>query len=237
MTAIRPPTTLDVTSTGVLPEGRRLGLDGRRVPILRGRIHQAAVIPVMLAAATLTITAPRAAGKAAFAVFGVSVAAMLAASAFYHCHAHSASTKLQARRLDHAMIFVAIAGTQTAYWLLAAPATVAAPMIALGWIAAGFGIRHKYRHLSLSTSTGSWLYAALGWMSVAMVPFLVDAGADVLLLVAAGGLVYSVGAAFLVARSVDPWPRVFGYHEVWHLLVVVGVATHGAGIVVLTHGR
>ena len=87
-----------------------------------------------------------------------------------------------------------------------------------------------------TSSSGSWMYGLLGWTSVVLVPFLVEAGAGVVLLVVAGGLVYSVGGSLLIGRSPNPWPRVFGYHEIWHVLVVVGVTIHGAGIMLLTHG-
>jgi hemolysin III len=235
MTAIQPEAPTETPFSSPVSHGRRIGLDGLRVPMLRGRLHQAAVLPVLVASIVLTLTARTGSGRAAFVVFGISVGAMLTASAFYHCHADTSTTKLRARRLDHAMIFVAIAGTQTAYWLLAAPTVVAAPMTALSWVAAGFGVRHKLRHLELASSSGSWMYGVLGWTSVVLVPFLVEAGAGVLSLVVAGGLVYSVGGSLLIGRSPDPWPRVFGYHEIWHVLVVVGVATHGAGIMLLTH--
>jgi hemolysin III len=224
-------TTISIT----VPQGRRIGIDGHRVPLLRGRIHQVSVLPAVGAAVLLTATARTDVGRIAFSVFGASIVAMLSASAFYHCHADTPTTKLRARRLDHAMIFVAIAGTQTAYWLLSAPGLVAAPMVALSWTAAGLGVRHKLRHLELTSSTGSWLYGVMGWTSVLMVPFLAGSGAGVMWLVVAGGLVYSVGGCLLVGRSPDPWPGVFGYHEIWHVLVVVGAATHGAGIMVLTH--
>ena len=235
MTTFQPRTPMESRLSIPVPRGRRIGIDGHRVPLFRGRIHQASVLPALGAAVVLTITARTGVGRIAFGVFGASIVAMLSASAFYHCHADTPTTKLRARRLDHAMIFVAIAGTQTAYWLLSAPIAVAAPMVALSWAAAALGVRHKLRHLELTSSTGSWLYGVMGWTSVLMVPFLVGAGAAVMWLVVAGGLVYSVGGSLLIGRSPDPWPGVFGYHEIWHLLVVVGVATHGAGILLLTH--
>ncbi|MGI9645476.1 MAG: PAQR family membrane homeostasis protein TrhA [Ilumatobacteraceae bacterium] len=215
--------------------GRRIGLDGQRVPLLRGRIHQASVLPVLAGSVLLATTARTGTARAAISVFGLSVVAMLTASAYYHCHADTEATKLRARRLDHAMIFVAIAGTQSAYWMLTAPPVVAAPMLLLSWLAAGIGIRHKLVHLELTSSSGSWLYGVIGWTSVVLLPFLVEAGIGVVWLVVAGGLVYSVGGSMLIGRGPDPWPGVFGYHEIWHVLVVVGVASHGAGIVLLTH--
>jgi hemolysin III len=235
MTTIQPPTPSEIALSRPVIRGRRIGLDGARVPLLRGRLHQISVLPALVATALLTITAETGLGRVATSVFGVSIFAMLSASAFYHCHADTPATKLRARRLDHAMIFVAIAGTQTAYWLLSAPPGLALAMVAMSWIAAALGVRHKLHNLELASNTGSWLYGVMGWTSVLMLPFLIEARAGVLWLVVAGGFVYSVGGSLLIGRSPDPWPGVFGYHEIWHVLVVVGVASHGAGIVLLTH--
>ena len=134
------------------------------------------------------------------------------------------------------MIFVAIGATQTAFWLLTAPAGVAVIAIAVVWSVAVAGIHHKLNHLTLTQATGSWLYVTLGWTGAAMVTHLVGAGdAVALAAVIGGGLIYSAGGYVLSYRVVDPWPRVFGYHEVWHTMVVIGVLVHGAGIVHLAH--
>jgi hemolysin III len=210
----------------------RLGIDGRPVPFLRGRIHEVAAIPFAVAGVTMAAVADSSLQRVAIAVFTVSVVAMLTASAAYHCHAYTFESKLSARRLDHAMIFVAIGGTQTAYWLLAAPPRVAITAIAIVWLVAAGGIHHKLTRMTMAHTSGSWLYIALGWTGVAMVPYLVGAG-DLLafVVVPGGGLVYTGGGFVLSHRLVDPWPKVFGYHEVWHLMVIIGVAAHFAGIV------
>ncbi len=214
----------------------RLGIDGLPVPRFRGRLHQMSAVPLGATGAFLAAQAQTRLEMVAIAIFTASVVAMLTASAAYHCHAGSFERKLTARRLDHAMIFVAIGGTQTAFWLLAAPAGVAVVAITFLWCVAAVGIHHKLNHLTLTQTTGSWLYITLGWTGVAMVPYLVGAGdAVALAAVIGGGLIYSAGGFVLSNRIVDPWPRVFGYHEVWHAMVVVGTLGHGAGIVHLAH--
>lgn len=217
---------------GSRPRIRRLGLDGRPVPMLRGRLHQATAVPFAVAGAVFAARADTTRATVAIAIFTASVVAMLAASAAYHCHSGSFERKLVTRRLDHAMIFVAIGGSQTAYWLLTAPAGTAIAAIVIVWLVAAGGIHYKLNHLTLTTTTGSWLYAVLGWTGVAMIPYLVMSGDPwAFAAVIGGGLIYSGGGVILVRKALDPWPRVFGYHEVWHTFVLLGVAIHGAGIV------
>lgn len=213
----------------------RLGIDGLPVPRLRGRLHQIAIVPLALVGLALAFDASSTTARAALAIFTVSTVAMLVASAAYHCHAHTFERKLTSRRLDHAMIYVAIAGAQTAFWMLIAPTRVAVAAIVGVWIVAAAGIHHKLHRLTLRGSPGNWLYVALGWTGVGMVPFLLDAGDEVAFgAVVAGGLVYTCGGVILARRRLDIWPRVFGYHEVWHLMVVIGVIAHFAGLVRLS---
>ncbi len=215
---------------------RRLGLDGLPVPRFRGRLHEMAALPFGGAGAVLAVRAHTVLETVAITVFTVSTVAMLTASAVYHCHAGSFEFKLTTRRLDHAMIFVAIGGTQTGFWLLVAPVEVAVAALTAVWIVAAAGIHHKLNHLTLSDTSGSWLYVILGWTGVALVPFLIGAGNVVAIVaVVGGGLIYSAGSLVLSHRVLDPWPKVFGYHEVWHVMVVVGVVAHGAGIASLAH--
>ncbi len=218
----RPPASVAVN---------RLGVDGNPVPFLRGRIHEATAVPFAVAGLTAAALVDGTTARTAISIFTISVVSMLIASATYHCHTHSFESKLSARRLDHAMIFVTIAGTQTAYWLLVAPPLIGVTAILVVWVIAALGIHHKLNKLTLTETSGSWLYVALGWTGVALVPYLLDVGdAAAFIAVLGGGLVYSGGGAVLARRLVDPWPKIFGYHEVWHLMVVIGAATHFAGL-------
>ena len=210
----------------------RLGIDGLPVPRLRGRLHEIAIVPLAAAGIVMTSLAATPSARVALGIFTTSTVAMLVASAAYHCHAHSFERKLATRRLDHAMIYVAIAGAQTAYWMLTAPPVIATTAITAAWVVAGLGIHHKLNRLTLSGSPGNWLYIVLGWTGLAMVPCLIGAGdAIVFGAVVAGGVVYTCGGVILAQRRFDLWPNVFGYHEVWHLMVVGGVVAHFAGLV------
>ncbi len=221
----------DVGSGITMRDRRRYGIDGLPVPLLRGRFHQHAVIPAAAAGVLLMWLTDGLRGRVALGVFTVSIVAMLTASAVYHCHAHTPEARLHARRVDHGTIFVAIAGTQTAYWLLVGPAALSVPMIITVWVIAVVAFRHKLLNLSTEDSTGNWLYGALGWSGAALLPWLVTDGIIVLGLVMLGGAAYSVGGILLHHKRGNPWPGVIGHHEVWHALVLAGVFLHGAGIV------
>ncbi len=214
---------------------RRVGIDGNPVPLLRGRLHQLAAGPAAAAGTLLIVFTEGLRARLALGVFTLSVVAMLTASAFYHCHAHTPRARLWARRVDHGTIFVAIAGTQTAYWLLVGPDVVALPMVALVWIVTAAAVLYKFRRLATVDSTGNWLFGALGWSGAALLPWLAGSGLVVLGLVVLGGLAYSVGGVMLHNRWGNLWPGVVGHHEVWHALVLSGVMLHGTGIIRLSH--
>lgn len=215
----------------------RLGIDGLPVPRLRGRLHEITIAPLVVVGSVMAARAPTHPGRVALAIFTVSTVAMLIASAAYHCHAHSFERKLEARRLDHAMIHVAIAGAQTSFWMLTAPPLIATVAIVTAWSVATGGIVYKLSRLTLSGSPSNALYVLLGWTGIAMVPFLIDGGDAIALgAVVAGGLVYTCGGVILAQRRLDLWPGVFGYHEVWHLMVVIGVTAHFAGLLRLVDG-
>lgn len=239
MTAIAaPPTHRVITpaagAAGVTPR-RRHGIDGRPVPALRGRLHEAAIGPWLLIGARWIAATPSP-DRAAVAAFVVTTAAMFTASAAYHCWTEASPRQVVARRWDHAMIHVAIAGTHTAVWPFVAPPAVAACALGGVWLVAAVGIVHAHRHvgreLTAQVDTHFVISAAGG---ATVLPWLV-AGAPLAstILIVAGGIAYVIGALVLARRALDLAPGVFGYHESWHLFVVVGVALHAAGIAVLT---
>jgi hemolysin III len=131
------------------------------------------------------------------------------------------------RRLDHAAIFVLIAGSSTPLAVLALPPTVGDPLLVGVWVGALAGVVLKLWRLGAANRVGSWLYATLGWAQALAFPALVTAlGPGLAAVLLASGITYTAGAVVLVRRRPDPWPGVFGYHEVWHLAVVVASALH-----------
>lgn len=212
----------------------RVGIDGLPVPRLRGRLHQGAVIPTAISGIATMWLADGLTARAAIGVFTFSIVAMLTASAVYHCHRDDLDARLAARKVDHGMILVAIAGTQTAFWSLVAPAAIARWVIPAVWIVTALGWWHKTRHLSTTDSTGNWLFGLLGWSGAALIPYLYGAGFTELALVVTGGGAYSIGGMMLFKRIGNLWPGWIGYHEVWHALTILGFCCHGAAIVLLT---
>jgi hemolysin III len=195
-------------------------------PRLRGVLHQYAFFVSLASGTLLVLLAPTTRASVAAAIYAASVSALFGVSAIYHRVTWTGPARRRMRRLDHAMIFLLIAGTYTPVGLLVLQGTLATVVLAVVWGGAMAGIV-----LELARTGPRWLgvavYLALGWVAVVTMPQLfVRLGIAGGLLIVAGGLVYSAGAAVYALRRPDPVPAVFGYHEVFHLLVVVGVAAH-----------
>lgn len=202
----------------------------REKPLLRGVSHEVASAFAVAGGVALFHQAAGPRAAVAAAVYGLALTAQFVVSALYHRPRWGARARLLMRRLDHAAIFLLIAGTYTPFGLLL-PAGGGHALLAGVWAGAAAGIA-----LSLAWPTApKWLVAALcvalGWAVVPVVPALRAAiGAGGLALLFAGGVAYTVGAIVYATRRPDPAPRVFGYHEVFHALVIVGAVCHYAAI-------
>jgi hemolysin III len=196
-------------------------------PRLRGVSHQYAFF-VSLASGTVLVllaTTPRA--SIAAALYAASVSALFGVSALYHRLTWTTAARRRMRRLDHAMIFLLIAGTYTPVGLLVLQGTLATVVLAVVWGGAAAGILLELAWTKAPRWLGGTVYLTLGWVAVVAMPQLFTRlGVAGGLLIVAGGLVYSAGAAIYALRRPDPVPAVFGYHEVFHLLVIGGVAAH-----------
>ena len=131
------------------------------------------------------------------------------------------------KRLDHSMIFVLIAGTYTPFCLLAASGAWGIAILAVVWSIAGAGIALKMAWPDAPRWLGVSLYVGTGWVALVAASEIADWFALVpLLLLAGGGILYTVGGVIYALKRPNPFPRVFGYHEVFHLLVIAGSALH-----------
>lgn len=197
-------------------------------PLWRGRLHAGAAVVALPAAVLLVLRAPSTMARVSAAVYGISLVGLFSVSASYHLAARTERAVMWLRRADHSMIFVLIAGTYTPICLLVLPPAWGVPLLVVVWAAALVGVTLKVLHLGKREgSVASWLYLVIGWAAVAAGPALLtslDRGQ--LALLAAGGIVYTVGAVVLGRRWPDPRPMTFGYHEVWHSMTVVGGACH-----------
>lgn len=200
----------------------------RSKPLLRGVSHEVAAVASLFAFAPLLAVAPGTRGLVGALVYGVSLVALFASSAIYHRPMWSERSRRIMKRVDHSAIFVLIAGTYTPMCLLLGGRKGFA-LLALVWAGALLGIVRCVVWVDAPRWLGAAIYVLLGW---AIVPVLGDLraamGARGILLLALGGAAYSIGAVVYATRWPDPAPRVFGYHEVFHALVIAAAACHFA---------
>jgi hemolysin III len=207
---------------------------GLAKPKLRGAVHAWAIAPFAIAGLVLTLLAPTAQAQISVAIYSFAITGMLAASASYHRLKVSEGARKWLRRLDHSMIGVAVAGTYTPVVMLVSTGTLRWSLLAILWTGAVGGLA-----LTLAWPSGPrWiragLYIVLGWAGVAIVPWIWDrAGIAAFLLVAAGGIFYSVGAVIYARRKPNLSLKWFGFHELFHSFVVAAVACHFAAISVV----
>jgi len=193
--------------------------------------HQWAFFASLVAGTILVVSAPTPTAAVAAAVYAASVCALFGVSALYHRITWTPPVRRRLRHVDHAMIFVLIAGTYTPVGLLVLESPLATWVLIVVWSGAAAGIALNLAWRQAPSWVGVAVYVALGWVAVVALPQLLRhlGGVGTGLLVA-GGLAYSAGALVYARRRPNPVPAVFGYHEIFHLLVVVGVALHFAAV-------
>jgi hemolysin III len=197
------------------------------VPRLRGVFHLYAFFAAVAAGTVLLVLADGYLERLAVWVYAVALAAMFGASALYHRFPwRSAAARLRARRLDHAMIFVFIAGTYTPFALLAFEGALRAVVLATVWGGAALGVVLELYWIHAPRWVSAVAYLAVGWIGVIAVPELFPAlGVAPAVLVIVGGALYSLGALSYATTWPNPLPSHFGFHEVFHLLVVAAAVT------------
>ena len=176
-------------------------------------------------------------GKARLAVglYVLGLAGLLGTSALYHRVTwRRPNARRWMRRLDHSMIFVLIAGTYTPIALLVLSQPLASVVLVVIWSGAVGGIVLSLLWPEAPRPVSAAIYISLGWVAIIAMPQLFHRlGALGIALIAAGGLLYSVGAIVYARKRPDPVPTVFGYHEIFHVLVVAAAALHFAVIAFL----
>jgi hemolysin III len=198
-------------------------------PRMRGVLHQYAFFVSVVLGALLIIFAGDARSRAAVSIYVFAVSGLLGTSALYHRVTWSQKARAWMRRLDHSMIFVLIAGTYTPFALLVLSGTLAEAILIVVWAGALGGIVLNLVWITAPRWLIATVYVALGWVAVAAMPALADKlGAGGVALLMGGGLLYTVGAVIYATKRPDPAPAVFGYHEIFHALVVAAAAAHFA---------
>jgi hemolysin III len=194
-------------------------------PWLRGSIH-AATAPIALAVGiVLTVRAPTTQAAVAAGIFAASAVVLFTVSALYHLGAWSPRPRVILRRIDHANILFLIAGTYTPFAVLALPGGTRLAILGVVWGGAALGAVFRV----VWTNAPRWVYVPLylgpGWAAVFVLPQLLrGAGLPALVLVAAGGVLYTLGGVAYGLKRPDPWPRWFGFHEIFHACTVAAFA-------------
>jgi hemolysin III len=202
-------------------------------PRLRGVLHQYAFFVALAAAAPLVLMARSGRAALAAAVYGASLASLFGVSALYHRVTWSVRARRWMGRLDHAMIGLLIAGTFTPFGMLVLADTPAGMLLPVVWVGALAGILLHVLWFDAPKWLSALVYVAVGWSGILAFPHLVDRlGWTATGLMALGGALYSVGAAVYAFRRPNPAPEVFGYHEVFHALVIAAAFTHYAVVAV-----
>ncbi|MEU1468311.1 hemolysin III family protein [Streptomyces sp. NPDC005761] len=205
-------------------------------PRLRGWLHAGMVPAALIAGLVLICLARTPQATTACAVYSVTALLLFATSAIYHRGTWGPLGEALLRRLDHANIFLIIAGTCTPLAVLLLPPDQRSVLLWIVWSGALAGIAFRL----LWVGAPRWLYTpcylALGWAPVRYLPdFLHTGGAAVLALIVAGGLLYSAGAVVYALQRPDPSPRWFGFHEVFHALTVAAFTAHYIAIALATY--
>lgn len=207
-------------------------LRARDRPRYRGVSHGIAFamsVPVGMAA---TASAGSVRAGVATGVFAFTVSLMFGTSALFHLPSYDDDGWFRMRRVDHTAIFLLIAGTITPIAMLAVDGRPRTLLLVGTWLAVSVGIGFRWSLVHMPRGLMTTQFIAIGWIGLFAMPRIWDAlgalGGGLLL---AGGLCYTIGSFVVGARWPDPWPATFGYHEIWHVLVIVAVSLHYVVIV------
>jgi hemolysin III len=194
-------------------------------PLLRGVLHELAFVVAVALGVVLIQDADGLRPRVAAIAFAVSVAAMFGASALYHRVNWSPRPRRWMRRLDHAMIYGLIAGTYTPFGLLVLHGSWRVVVLAVVWAGAAAAVVLKLAWVDAPKWLAAVIGISLGWVGVIVAPQIVSRiGVSGFILLLAGGVAYTAGAVVYALRRPDPLPTLFGYHEIFHALVIAAVA-------------
>lgn len=200
-------------------------------PRLRGVFHEWAFYLAIPLGVVLGLVAETTRARVAAVVFAASVVAMFGASAVYHRVTWTAAWRRRMRKLDHAGVYGLIAGTYTPFGLFVLTGTWRIVVLAVVWSGALAAIVLKFAWVDAPKWLMAAIAVALGWVGVLVFPQILDkTGLVASLLVLAGGICYTLGAVTYARGKPDPFPEVFGYHELFHVLVVAAVAFQYAAV-------
>ena len=200
-------------------------------PHLRGWIHAGVTPLVLVASIALVLAAEGTAAKVSSTVFAISAVLLFGTSAVYHRGRWSPPVSGILRRLDHTNIFLIIAGTYTPLAVLLLPASTARTLLVVVWLGAIAGLLARVFWLGAPRWFYVPIYIALGWVAVWFLPDFQQTGGDsIVWLIGVGGFAYTLGAVVYGTKRPNPSPRWFGFHEIFHVLTVIGFGCHFAAV-------
>lgn len=204
-----------------------VGTMNEALPVLRGRLHMHTIWFSLAAAALLIALAPAGTARLAAVVYGVGLNALFIASAVYHRWPPTSRWKPVLRRVDHCVIFVFIAASYTPIAALVLEPPGSTLVLASVWAGALLGVVFSVAWIDAPRIAVALAYIAVGWVIVIALPEVFgEVGVAPGALFLGGGLLYSAGAVVYARRRPDPWPRVFGFHELFHALVIAAALLH-----------
>jgi hemolysin III len=202
------------------------------VPRLRGVSHAVAFVMSVAAAIVAVALAPTGRATVALAAYGGGLVALFGGSALYHRWPGPERFKPLLRQIDHSMIYVFIAASYTPIVVVLLHGVLFWTILVVAWAGAAAGVAFTFGWIDAPRRVVAGSYLALGWIVVIAIPQLIAVLRPApLVLLAAGGVLYSVGAIVYSTRRPDPWPRTFGFHEVFHALVIAAVAAQYVAII------
>ena len=203
-------------------------------PLLRGHFHQAAFFFALGACAMLIASSDSLRECMAALIYSLSLCGLFGVSALYHRPNWSPEARMWMRRLDHSAIFVLIAGTGTPISLLAIPNEGGLRLLTIIWIAAAVGVMQSLFWVKAPKWLAVILYIVMGWLAVPYMPeFSRALGSLSVWLLLVGGVIYTIGALIYGFKKPNPFPKYFGYHEIFHILVIIAAAFHFVVIAML----
>ena len=196
-------------------------------PKYRGVLHSYCFFLSIPIGLILIITAPTARTSFAAFTFAFGISSMLGISALFHRTEFTDRGWMRFRRLDHIGIYLCLAGGSTPIGMLAVDGWVQNTLLITAWVGLGIGATLRFLPFDPPYGLMNALFLSMGWVSVVAIPQLWDfLELRWIILLAIGGMLYTLGAFIVGLRKPDPWPDIFGYHEIWHLMVVAAASLH-----------
>ena len=203
-------------------------------PTWRGLLHWWAFVAAIPAGVILIVGSAGAAGRTAASIYTGALLAGFGTSAAYHRLAHSYRARKIMQRLDHSTIYLLIVGTYAPICLVAMPTEWGISLLAVVGSFGLLGIIINLAAIRRLEWLGYALYPIMGWVALPFAPVMADHLTPLqIVLIVGGGIAYTIGFPILLVRRPDPWPNVFGYHEVWHGFTVVAAALHFGAVAML----